>query len=79
MTKNPKLSNFQRFYAISVIIPTDSMDYNVENVHQGNNSLYSNFSFLNEKIVKLTKIPKNFNYRSFYAIFFQSFAKLRKL
>ena len=77
--KNLKVSIFQCFYAISVQISTDSLDWNVENVHQCKKVLSSSLlqrdicSFLNEKCFKLTpkitKKPKTFNFQSFYAIF----------
>ena len=41
MTKNPKFSNFQSFYAIFVKFATDFVDWNVEKSQQGTNSLSS--------------------------------------
>ena len=38
-TKNPKFSYCQCFYAISVTISTNSVDWNNENVHQGSSLL----------------------------------------
>ena len=41
MTKSPKFPDFQGFYAISVKFSTDIVEYNVQHVRQGNDSLYS--------------------------------------
>ena len=41
MTKNPKFSNFQSFYAIFVKFSTDFVDWNVEKSQQGTNLLSS--------------------------------------
>ena len=41
MTKTQKFSVFQSFSAISVIVSTDFVDWNDENVHQGINALSS--------------------------------------
>ena len=41
MTKNPKLSNFQSFYAIIVEISSDFVGWNVEKSEQGTSSLSS--------------------------------------
>ena len=41
MTKNPKLSNFQKFHAIFLESSEDFMDYNVENGHQSEDLLSS--------------------------------------
>ena len=42
VTKNPKLSNFQRFYAFFAEISTDFVSWNVENDHQTKNLWSSN-------------------------------------
>ena len=39
MTKNPELTFFRNFYAIFVKFLTVSVDWNVENVHQGSSLL----------------------------------------
>ena len=41
MTKNPKFSNFQSFYAIFVKFSTDFVNWNVEKSQQGTNLLSS--------------------------------------
>ena len=41
MTKNPKFSKFQSFYAIFVKFSTDFVDWNVEKSQQGTNLLSS--------------------------------------
>ena len=41
MTKNPKFSKFQNFYAIFVKFSTDFVDWNVEKSQQGTNLLSS--------------------------------------
>ena len=82
MTKNPKFSKFQSFYAIFVKFSTEFVDWNVENAQRdrnGRNSLSSmlfrrdNGCFLNEKYIKfkpkMTKNPKFSKFQSFYAIF----------
>ena len=59
MTKNPKFSDFQSFYAIVVEIATDFVDWNVENGHQSKSLMCSsilwrdNSGFQVEKYLKL--------------------------
>ena len=42
--KNPKFFNFQSFYAIFVIFPTESVDWKVEKGQQGKTELCSRLS-----------------------------------
>ena len=81
-TKNSKFSNFQCFCAISVTISTVSVDWNVENVHQGISLLscslkgWDSFSFSIENVSIDTEIDKTLKilqFSMFYADFLQNF------
>ena len=79
MTKNRKFSKFQSFYAVSVKISTDSVDWNVVNFHQGKNPLSSSLSWrdkcnffkckMSQIDTEKDKNPKIFQFQSFYAVF----------
>ena len=54
MTKNPKFSKFQSFYAIFVKFSTDFVDWNVEKSQQGTNLLSSSL-FRRDLVRKISR------------------------
>ena len=85
MTKVPKTSNFQWFYAIFPHFLTNLVDWNVDKSQQGKNVQSSrlfrwvNFSFLSENVSNYHRLWQNsqlFHFWKFLCVFFYIFDRV---